>query len=76
MSDQVKISGDVCSCGAPALRVMSYGVPGRLCVDERCGACWGPVALAVQVLPFDGVFVAYPPGGYWAALWRWMSGRG
>jgi hypothetical protein len=67
---------EVCvDCGGPALRVLSYGLPARLCADERCCACWGPGAWVLQWLPFTGVFRTYPAGGYWRALWAWMMGR-
>lgn len=60
------------SCAGPALRVVYWGLPSRLCASEECGLHWGWGQTATAWLPFTGFFLPYAEGSYWPALWRWI----
>lgn len=61
-------------CSGPSAKVIYYGMPCRLCHDERCSCLWSWWLFdwLVPYLPFNGVLVGYE-GSYWRALWRWLT---
>lgn len=55
--------------------VIVYGLPARLCLNMQCNGITGIGAWLLQWLPYTGYFLAYDPGKYWSALWRWLTRR-
>lgn len=68
-------------CGSETTKVIYFGLPGRLCENAECSlltglAAWVPRWLSVACAGPDGfAFMAYE-GGYWPALWYWLTGGG
>ena len=61
-------------CGKQSFRALYYGGRVWLCEDEDCSCMHGWWADLVAPLPFNGMFLRYPKGGYWRALWWWLKG--
>ena len=71
---------DECAvCGNGAMKVIYFGLPGRLCEDIGCGSLTGlasyvPESVQQFASGEDGFcFMSYE-GGYWPALWQWLKG--
>lgn len=63
-------------CGADTVKVIYFGLPGRLCDDYQCGNLAGLASYAPVVSDGEAFqYLAYE-GSYWAALWHWLLGRG
>ena len=55
------------------LKVIYYGLPAKLCANEKCNCLIVGFSLAfLYWLPFNGVFMTYE-GSYWPALWVWLA---
>lgn len=64
------------TCGGETIKVIYFGLPGRLCLDEQCSTLTGLATFAPPVATetWDGTMFAFMPyeGSYWRALWRWV----
>lgn len=60
-------------CDSAAMSVIYFGLPHKLCEDDRCGCLFGWAERLTRRLPFNGFFLAYD-GSYIAALWAWLKG--
>lgn len=61
-------------CEGEFQRVMYMGFPGKLCQDPECRTLVGPAMWATSIF-FNGWFVTYEKGGYWRALWGWLTDK-
>jgi hypothetical protein len=59
------------ACGRRSARVLCYGFPMWIC---ECEVLWGFWSWVPVLLPFNGMFLAYTPGHYFGALWRYLTG--
>lgn len=61
-----------CECGHAAIRVISGGFPGAICLS--CEAAWGPAfTLHAWGWPFTGQMLQYERWYEWPiATWRWL----
>lgn len=66
------------ACGSPTVKVIYFGLPGRLCTNETCCCLDGIASMAPPVAtdtPFGPMFAYLQyDGSYWRALWRWLTG--
>jgi len=63
--------------GSHVLKVIYFGLPGKLC--ESCSSLWGMAAFAPPVSSETEhgpqfAFLVYE-GRYWRALWHWFRGE-
>lgn len=64
------------TCNSPTVKVIYFGLPGRLCDVWDCGTLTGLASYAPAVSDGEAFeYMAYE-GSYWAALWFWLTGRG
>jgi hypothetical protein len=64
-------------CGGEPTRVLYLGAPMLFCVAPEC-AClfgWWSWLARFQVNAGGWAFIPYEAGGYWRALWAWLTGR-
>jgi hypothetical protein len=61
-------------CGAEPTRVLYLGAPMLMC---ECSCVFGLWSFLLRFQVNDGgwAFVPYEAGGYWRALWAWITGR-
>jgi hypothetical protein len=64
-------------CGSQSVKVIYFGLPFRLCVNEECSCLFGRFDGILERLPedfpIDGRFMMYE-GSYVKALYRWLRG--
>ena len=60
-------------CNTNCMKVIYYGLPHYLCIDDNCNCLFGVWSNITQHLPFNGVLMKYE-GSYWTALWHWLLG--
>lgn len=65
-------------CGAETMKVIYFGLPGRLCETDGCRTLTGLAAYAPPVAsegPDGELVFAFIPytGSYLPALWRWLT---
>lgn len=68
-------------CRVLAVRVMYAGIPVWGCFEHEPADLWGfwswplTALFIIPLMPFNGMFLRYPPGRYWSALWGWLRGN-
>lgn len=63
-------------CGGDTMKVIYFGLPGRLCERWECSTLTGLASHAPAVSDGDAFqYLAYE-GSYWSALLHWLLGRG
>jgi len=58
-------------CGSEFYKVIYYGLPAQLCVNEDCNCMTSVFSFILDRLPFNGMFFVYE-GNYFIALWNWL----
>lgn len=67
------------NCNSEMMKVIYFGLPGRLCENYGCSTLSGPVELIPNWLSQfaageDGFCFMTYEGSYWRALWQWLKG--
>lgn len=60
-------------CNSDYDKVIYYGLPAKLCINERCNCLFGLFASFLSLFPFNGYMYAYT-GNYFIALFYWFLG--
>jgi hypothetical protein len=62
-------------CGGEAMRVLYLGAPMFLCGCSCLFGFWSWLPVWFQCEDGGWSFLPYERGGYWRALWVWITGR-
>lgn len=63
-------------CDYPAMKVIYFGLPGKLCANLSCSCLTGWAVWAPRVANEEGEFAFYIyKGSYWRALCNYVVGR-
>jgi len=58
-------------CGFDSIKVIYYGLPFNLCLDDECNCLFGFFDWLLDKIPFDGALMMYNCS-YWTALYKWI----
>ncbi len=63
-------------CKSETMKIIYFGLPGRLCGNPGCHCLTGLAAYAPAIANADGEFAFFAyEDSYWKALWRYFRGE-